>query len=263
VRTNIVVVDAFTAEPYRGNPAAVCVLDEPGDDEWMQLVAREMRHSETAFLHPEDDAWRLRWFTPTVEVELCGHATLASAHVLFEEGRVPPPDSVRFLTLSGELTARRLDGAIVIDLPAEPAEAAPWPDDLAAMVGAEPRWFGQNRFDVIVEVSDAATVARLEPDLARVRTLEGRGLIVTGAGVRGEADYVCRGFFPNLGIDEDPVTGAAQCALGPFWAARTGRDVMVAHQLSERGGVLRVAHRRDRVEVGGAAVTVLRGELLA
>ena len=259
----IVQVDAFTDRAFAGNPAAVCVLGEPAEADWMQAVAREMNLSETAFLHPEAEGFRLRWFTPTVEVSLCGHATLASAHVLWETGRLAASDMARFHTLSGLLTAtRKPDGWIEMDFPAKRAEPHDVPADLLAALGVErPRFVGRNELDYLVEVEDGATVRALAPDHARLRTLPVRGVIVTSRADGDRYDFVSRFFAPGSGIDEDPVTGSAHCCLGPYWQAQMGKDTFVAYQASPRGGVVRVSVRGERVARGGQAVTVLRGEL--
>ena len=257
-------VDAFTSEPFGGNPAAVCLLPTPADTVWMQRVAREMNLSETAFLvHRDDGEFDLRWFTPAVEVDLCGHATLASAHVLWEEGHLPPDTRAVFHTHSGRLSAELRGGWIEMDFPAEPAEPVPAPDGLSAAVGAEPTYVGRNRFDYLVEVATQATVQRLAPDYSRLGEIETRGIIVTAPGDAESVDFVSRFFAPRTGIDEDPVTGSAHCCLGPYWQSRFGRDTFTARQLSERGGLVKVAVCGERVSLSGQAVTILRGELLA
>ena len=256
-------VDAFTSAPFSGNPAAVCLLPAPADTVWMQRVAREMNLSETAFLvRREDGEFDLRWFTPAVEVDLCGHATLASAHVLWEEGHLPRDVPVVFHTRSGRLSAVLRNGWIEMDFPAEPAKPTPAPDGLAAALGAEPTYVGRNRFDYLVEVEAPATVQQLTPDYPRLGKIETRGFIVTArADVQG-VDFVSRFFAPKTGIDEDPVTGSAHCCLGPYWQSRLDRDTFTAHQVSERGGLVKVAVRGVRVVLSGQAVSVLRGELL-
>lgn len=257
-------VDAFTNEPFGGNPAAVCLLPAPAHAEWMQRVAREMNLSETAFLvRREAGEFDLRWFTPSVEVDLCGHATLASAHVLWEEGHLPADVPAVFHTRSGRLSATRRTGWIEMDFPAEPAEPVPAPAGLVEALGAEPRSVGRNRFDYLVEVDSHATVERLAPDFARLKQLETRGIIVTARAAGEGVDFVSRFFAPGTGIDEDPVTGSAHCCLGPYWQQRLGRDVFTARQVSERGGLVKVLVRGDRVVLMGQAVTVFRGELLA
>ena len=265
----LVQVDAFTAEPFAGNPAAVCLL-EPGaepDPAWMQRVAAEMNLSETAFLRPgpEPGAYGLRWFTPTVEVELCGHATLASAHVLWSEGRIAAGEPIRFASASGPLAARPgPDGTIWLDFPATPAEPVGPPSGLVEALGAgAPRWVGRGRFDYLVELEDEAAVRDLAPDVRRLTGLGVRGVIVTAAaGGPGGHDFVSRFFAPGAGIDEDPVTGSAHCTLGPFWAERLGRSELTGFQASARGGLVQVRPQGDRVLLGGRAVTVLRGQLV-
>ena len=257
-------VDAFASKPFEGNPAAVCLLPEPADAAWMQRVAREMNLSETAFLVRRSDGdFDLRWFTPGVEVDLCGHATLASAHVLWESGHVTPDAPVVFHTRSGQLTASSRDGWIEMDFPAEPDESTTGPAWLADALGAEPTYFGRNRFDYLVEVDTEATVRNLTPDLRRIAQLGGRGLIVTARAETEGFDFVSRFFAPRTGIDEDPVTGSAHCCLGPYWQRRIDQDAFTAWQASERGGLVRVTVRGHRVLLSGQAVTVLRGELLA
>ena len=255
-------VDAFTDSPFTGNPAAVCILPEPVADYWMQDVAREMNLSETAFLLAHEDGYDLRWFTPTTEVDLCGHATLASAHVLWEEGHLDPSRPARFHTRSGLLVAERRGGWIEMDFPAEPAGETPLPPQLAAALGAEPLWVGRNRFDLLVELGDEKEVRTLRPDLAALRSLTVRGIIVTSRAISERFDYVSRFFAPRVGVDEDPVTGSAHCALAPFWSGRLGREALVGYQVSSRGGVVRTRWQGDRVMLGGQAVTVMRGELV-
>lgn len=257
-------VDAFTSEPFGGNPAAVCLLPTPAETVWMQRVAREMNLSETAFLvRRETGEFDLRWFTPAVEVDLCGHATLASAHVLWEEGQLPPDRRAVFHTRSGRLSAELRGGWIEMDFPAEPDEPVPAPDGLAAALGAEPAYVGRNRFDYLIEVDAQGTVERLAPDMRRLRALETRGIIVTARAEEEGFDFVSRFFAPNTGVDEDPVTGSAHCCLGPYWQRRLGRSAFTARQVSERGGLVKVTVRGERVTLSGQAVTVLRGKLLS
>lgn len=255
-------VDAFADRPYVGNPAAVVPLPGPRDEEWMRAVAQEMNLSETAFLYPEGDAFRLRWFTPAVEVELCGHATLATAHVLWESGRLAPEATARFQTASGLLTAERHGEWIELDFPVNPAAPVQPPAGLAEALGAAPRFVGKSRFDYLLELATPAEVRSLAPDFTRLRTLPVRGVIVTARGDGAPYDFVSRFFAPGSGIDEDPVTGSAHCTLTPYWAERWGRDEMLAYQASARGGVVRVRLAGDRVKLGGQAVTVLAGRLL-
>jgi len=259
----IVQVDAFASRPFSGNPAAVCVLSAPRDARWMQDVAREMNLAETAFLRPENEGYRLRWFTPAVEVALCGHATLASAHVLWEDGRLPAGQQARFHTQSGLLTADRRGDWIELDFPATPPAPAPEPPGLAAALGVTPRWVGRSRFDYLVEVDSEPTVRALTPDIQALAKVEARGIIVTSRATTSGYDFVSRFFAPRAGVPEDPVTGSAHCALTPFWSERLDRPEMMAYQASPRGGVIRVRLAGDRVILAGQAVTVLRGELLS
>jgi len=258
-------VDAFTAEPFRGNPAAVCLLAAPRDAGWMQSVAAEMNLAETAFVHPEGGALRLRWFTPKVEVDLCGHATLAAAHVLWQTGRLGPGERARFETRSGALVAARRGDEIELDFPATPVHAAKPPPELLPALRIAPgaaRFTGRSRFDWLVEVGSEAEVRALAPDFALLRPVGGRGVIVTSAAAAAGFDFVSRFFAPAAGIDEDPVTGSAHCALAPYWGGRLRRDAMAGWQASARGGAVGVRLAGDRVLLYGRAVTVLRCELL-
>jgi PhzF family phenazine biosynthesis protein len=255
-------VDAFTNKPFSGNPAAVCVLGEPAEDKWMQSVAAEMNLSETAFLHREGNGFRLRWFTPTVEVDLCGHATLASAHVLWEEGHLARGERARFASKSGTLTAESRDGFIELDFPAGPTTAAKAPTELVQGLGVDWTFVGTTPFDYLVEVASEEIVRRIRPDMAALARIDTRGIIVTARASTTGYDFVSRFFGPNAGVPEDPVTGSAHCALGPYWQSRLGRNTFFAHQASARGGDVRVEVAGDRVKLGGQAVTVLRGELV-
>lgn len=259
----LIQVDAFTEEAFRGNPAAVCFLAEPRDDGWMQRVAREMNLSETAFLLKQEDGFSLRWFTPAVEVDLCGHATLASAHALWEEGRAEPSEPIRFHTRSGLLTAAKRGGVIELDFPATPETPCDAPPGLSRALGAEPLYIGRSAFDYLVLLQDAESVRRLSPDMGLLKKASVRGIIVTALSDDSRFDFVSRFFAPAAGIDEDPVTGSAHSCLGPFWQARLGKPAMVAYQASARGGVVRVEVAGDRVRIGGHAVTVMRADLLA
>jgi len=259
----IVQVDAFTAEPYRGNPAAVCVLTRPRDETWMKRVATEMNLSETAFLVKHEAEWLLRWFTPAREVDLCGHATLASAHVLFEDGHASRDEAIRFRTKSGRLSARSSGGWIEMDFPVEAAESTAEPTGLLEALRIErAEWLGRNRMDVLVQLPDAAAVRDLRPDLVRLADVEARGVIVTARSDDPAWDFVSRYFAPAYGVPEDPVTGSAHCCLAPFWADRLERNELVGWQASPRGGEVRVRYEGQRVMLTGQAVTVLRGELV-
>jgi PhzF family phenazine biosynthesis protein len=260
----IVQVDAFSAEPFRGNPAAVCVLESPRDEQWMQNVAREMNLSETAFLLRDDAVFALRWFTPAMEVDLCGHATLASAHVLWQDGHIAESETARFTTRSGTLTARRDGEWIEMDFPAEPAYIAEPPAALMEALGNPmAAYVGRNRFDYIVEVDSERAVLELEPDLSRLRRVTTRGVMVTAASPSPDHHFVSRFFAPAAGVDEDPVTGSAHCCLAPHWAERLRRQELIGYQASSRGGIVRVRCAGDRVLLSGRAVTVMVGELLA
>jgi PhzF family phenazine biosynthesis protein len=255
-------VDAFTAVPFHGNPAAVCILAEPRAEQWMQDVAAEMNLSETAFLLRENDGFRLRWFTPTVEVDLCGHATLASAHALWEEGILRPEQSARFFSRSGDLTAERRGEWIELNFPATPAAPVAPPDGLATALGIIPIYTGKNRFDYLIEVGSEALLRAMNPDFRALKALSVRGVIVTSRSSSGPHDFVSRFFAPGAGIDEDPVTGSAHCCLGPYWRAKLKKNDLLACQASQRGGIVKVQVAGDRVLLGGQAVTVLRGELV-
>jgi PhzF family phenazine biosynthesis protein len=258
----ITTVDAFTAIPFGGNPAAVCVLAAAADEKWMRNVAREMNLSETAFLHPDSDgSYRLRWLTPAVEVDLCGHATLASAHVLWQEGHIPPAAEARFNTRSGPLACKREGDWIAMNFPAKFAEAAEPPPQLAEALGAALKYVGRNQFDYLVEVADEAVLRALNPNHYLLRQFPVRGVIVTARGL--QYDFVSRFFAPGSGIDEDPVTGSAHSALAPYWAPKLGKSEMIAFQASERGGVVKVRIEGDRVHMAGQAVTVMRADFLA
>jgi len=257
-------VDAFTNKPFAGNPAAVCMLPKPAEPAWMLNVAREMNLAETAFLVKQRDGYDLRWFTPAVEVDLCGHATLASAHVLWEDGHLKPDAQARFHTKSGLLTADRRDGLIELDFPATPAKPIPAPAGLVEALGAKPMFVGRSPFDVFVEVENESTVRTLAPNLSAIAEIQARGVIVTSRGDgKSKYDFVSRFFAPQSGVPEDPVTGSAHCALAPYWSAKLGKRELIAYQASPRGGELRLRLVGDRVKIGGQAVTVLRGELAA
>ena len=264
----IVQVDAFTNQPFGGNPAAVCVLSSPADERWMQDVAREMNLSETAFLHWDDasGAYRLRWFTPEVEVDLCGHATLAAAHVLWTEGHLPVESRAWFQTRSGLLQAERRDDWIVLDFPVTPVQLLPGSvadsSSLAEVVRAPVKFAGYSRFDCLIELESESAVRSVAPDMAKLAALPVRGVIVTARGETPGFDFVSRFFAPRLGVNEDPVCGSAHCCLGPYWGEKLRKSELVAYQASPRGGILRLGLRGDRVRIGGQAVTVLKGELM-
>ena len=256
-------IDAFTDRPFAGNPAAVCWLDQPKDDAWHQAVAAEMNLAETAFLSARPDGFSLRWFTPTVEVDLCGHATLASAQFLWESGRLDRSQPARFQTRSGWLSASSEGDWIALDFPVTPPQPVAAPEHLVEGLRVTPRWVGRSSFDVFAELASAEQVRQLSPDLERLAKIQARGIIVTAPGDRPGIDFVSRFFGPAAGVPEDPVTGSAHCALAPFWADRLGRPSLTGYQASRRGGIVRVERRGDRVVLGGQAVTVLKGELVS
>ncbi|MCA1733715.1 MAG: PhzF family phenazine biosynthesis protein [Acidobacteria bacterium] len=256
-------VDAFTREPFTGNPAAVCILPAGSTEERFQEIAREMNLAETAFVAPRGEEFGLRWFTPSVEVDLCGHATLASAHVLWESGLLPQDREARFQTLSGLLVARRAGDRIELDFPAEPPEESLPPAGLLEALGIETAVFvGRNRLDHLIEVENEEVVRAISPDFRRLAGVAGRGAIVTAPSADSRFDFVSRYFAPAVGVDEDPVTGSTHCCLGPWWSERLGKGVLSAWQASPRGGALEVEPRGERVLIRGQAVTVLRCELL-
>ena len=257
------IVDAFASRPFSGNPAAICVLDHQRPVEWMQALAAEMNLSETAFLLAAGTEWKLRWFTPKMEVDLCGHATLASAHVLWQSGKVSLQSAAVFQTRSGKLTCARREGWIEMDFPSEPAENAEAPAGLLEALNTQGRIVGRkrNRMDFLVEVEDERTVRSMKPDFAKLAGQPVRGVIVTARSDDANYDFVSRFFAPAAGIDEDPVTGSAHCCLGPYWAQKLGKNEMVGFQASLRGGVVKVILRGDRVLLGGQAVTVVNGQL--
>jgi PhzF family phenazine biosynthesis protein len=263
MKLHITQVDAFTREPFRGNPAAVCALDAPLDEALMQRIAMEMNLSETAFLHPLDDGgYRLRWFTPESEVRLCGHATLASAHALWEAGAVSHDASIVFHTLSGPLAAtRREDGRIVMDFPARAISVELAPAELYSALGVAPTFVGVSEGNYLVEVASEDVLRGLTPDLRLLSQLPHWGTIVTSASKSPEYDFISRFFAPAKGVGEDPVTGSAHCTLAPYWSRKLGKVQMTGYQASKRGGVVGVEDAADRVKLSGYAVTVMHGEL--
>lgn len=260
----IVQIDAFTDQLFSGNPAAVCLLDEPADPTWMQAVAGEMNLSETGFLVPVHGGYDLRWFTPTVEVDLCGHATLAAAHYLLEHKGASWEEPISFFTASGELTAQvGNDGWIELDFPAGTPEAITPPGALLESLGlVDVVSVSRSRLDYLIEVPSADQLRELSPDFGHLGSIGTRGVIVTSVG-EGLYDFLSRFFAPAVGVNEDPVTGSAHCSLGPYWAERLGKEDLLAYQASPRGGVVRVGVRDDRVLLGGQAVTVMTATLNA
>ena len=255
-------VDAFTDRPFSGNPAAVCILDGKKDASWMQHVASEMNLSETAFLFRQGEGFSLRWFTPTVEVDLCGHATLASAHVLWQSGLLLPQETALFYSQSGILKAKREGDFIELDFPAEAVHEVKPPGLLLEALGVEPNYVGLAKSNYLLLLASEEDVRSVQPDFPMLAKAHPTGVIVTSGSASGDYDFVSRFFDPGEGINEDPVTGSAHCSLGPFWMGRLGKDRLLAHQASQRGGDLRVRVQGERVYIGGKAVTVMQGELL-
>ena len=265
MNTEIYQVDAFTRESFKGNPAGVYISDQPRSEEWMRGMAREMNLSETAFLVPGDEKgeFSLRWFTPAVEVDLCGHATLGSAHILWEQGYLDKNTEARFNTRSGLLTARLTDGDwIALDFPAKQVTPVEIPDGLLEGLHiTTPKFIGSNKMDYLVEVDDEEQVRGLTPDHSQLRRVKLRGVMVTARSSSPEFDFVSRFFAPGAGVDEDPVTGSAHTGLTPYWAKKLGKKEMTAYQASARGGVLKVVDNGDRVEIRGQALTVFKADL--
>jgi predicted PhzF superfamily epimerase YddE/YHI9 len=252
-------VDAFAHAPFTGNPAAVCLLNDEPEESWMQSVAAEMNQAETAFVWPQNGQFELRWFTPTVEVDLCGHATLASAHVLYEEGHLSTGTEARFQTKSGILACKRAGNRIEMDFPVEVPAACALPDGGAGQMLSHAVWTGKNRMDWFVELPSEKDVLGFQPEFALIESMGMRGLIVTARADRQGADFVSRFFAPQSGIPEDNVTGSAHCALAPYWAAALSRNPLTGYQASRRGGFVYTEERGDRVVLGGRARTVVAG----
>jgi PhzF family phenazine biosynthesis protein len=260
--TTLHVIDAFSNRPFSGNPAAVCLLDGPSDETWMKLVALEMNLSETAFLHPVDGGYSLRWLTPSMEVKLCGHATLASAFVLWETGVLKCDEHARFNTLSGWLTCKKNGSWIEMDFPAVECEPVDAPQAIKDALGCEIVSCSLNEMDYLVEVANEKTLRRLKPDFTTLARLPIRGVIVTCRSESNEFDFVSRFFAPAAGIDEDPVTGSAHCALGPYWMAKLGKSELAAYQASKRGGIVKLSVQGERVLLQGQAVMMSKIEFL-
>lgn len=256
-------VDAFAEAPFGGNPAAVCLLDQPRPEAWMQAVAREMNQAETAFVVVSSAPHAIRWFSPTTEIALCGHATLAAAHVLWESGRLSRGEPARFTYAQGVLAAVLIGEAIELDFPTLPERPCNPPADLSELLGVPVKYVGRSDLDFLTLIDREEDLRRLEPDLRAIAKLPARGLIVTAPAREEGFDFLSRFFAPGSGIDEDPVTGSAHCTLGAFWQARLGKGRMRARQVSPRGGVLDVRMEGARTALGGRAFTIARGELLA
>ena len=255
-------VDAFSDGPFTGNPAAVCLLGEGADAAWMQNVAAELNLAETAFLvrRPDRD-FDLRWFAPAVEVDLCGHATLASAHVLWETGTLDASSPARFHTRSGLLTASKAGDWIELDFPSTPALTVDPPPGLLDAMGVTARYVGRSPFDYLIEVADEASVRAAAPDFTKLKKISTRGVMITAPSGDSKYDFVSRFFAPGAGIDEDPATGSAHCCLAPYWQAKLRKNEFLAGQLSARGATIKVAVAGDRIKLAGKAVTMMRGQL--
>lgn len=254
-------VDAFTDEPFAGNPAAICILPSPKDASWMQQVAQEMNLSETAFVCKQDDSFSLRWFTPTTEVDLCGHATLACAHILWKTGLLKANEPAQFHTLCGTLMAEQRGGLIELSFPLLSEEPASAPPELITILGVTPKYVGKFGAKYLVEVDTEEAVRKLNPNFHLLRQLSERGVVVTSAASSPKYDFVSRYFAPWIGIDEDSVTGSVHFCLGPFWGKRFGKDRLRAFQASARGGVIHIRLEGGQVYLGGRAITVFEGEL--
>ena len=254
-------IDSFASGPFTGNPAAVCLMSEPASDHWLRDVAAEMNLAETAFVWELSERFRLRWFTPLVEVDLCGHATLAAAHALWECGWLAPNEVAKFDSESGELFAQRSGELIQLDFPAEPATECEPPIGFEDALSIDPVWFGKNRIDYLVQVESEAEVENAKVDFKRLAEITDRGLMVTASSHRDDCDFVSRFFAPGVGIPEDPVTGSAHCCLAPFWSERLGKTTLVGFQASKRGGFVQTQMLADRVQLGGRATTILEGAL--
>ena len=260
--TIIYQVDSFTNKPFAGNPAGVCILSEAAEEEWMQSIAREMNLSETAFLHGQKNEYQLRWFTPATEVDLCGHATLASAHILWETGQSSRREEIRFHTNSGILKAYCDHPWIRLDFPTQAAETVKIPDGLSSALGAVPGYAGLNRLGYLAVFDKESIIRQMNPDFTSLKKVPPGVVMVTAPANGQEFDFVSRFFAPALGIDEDPVTGAAHCCLGPYWSDKLGKTALMAYQASERGGIVSVRVQDDRVILGGQAVTVMKIEMI-
>jgi len=254
-------IDAFTNKPFAGNPAGVCITDKPLPDELMQHIAAEMNLSETAFFVPRKDEYDLRWFTPAVEVDLCGHATLASAHFLFESGQLEPDNVAMFHTQSGLLTARKVGDKIELDFPVSIVSPADFPEGAISPLGATPVSYSKNDYWQLAELESEQIVRDLSPDIRALHSLGLGHFIVTAKATTPGLDFVSRVFVPEAGIDEDPVTGSAHCALAPYWSSKLGKTTLQAYQASKRGGYLEVEHKADRVLLRGHAITVMKIEM--
>jgi PhzF family phenazine biosynthesis protein len=253
-------VDAFTDKPFAGNPAAVCIVENELTETQMKNIAFEMNLAETAFVRKKGDIYGLRWFTPESEVDLCGHATLATSHILWQTGLHDKSETISYDTRSGILKANRVNDKIVLDFPADPEHAVDIPDALVKTLGARPVYLGMAKWSYVAEMDSEDTVRKVVPDFILMKTLEAWGVIITARSKSPEFDFISRFFAPGKGVQEDPVTGSAHCALGPYWMKKLGKNEMRAFQASERGGVLDVKVDGDRIKLSGNAVTVIEGK---
>lgn len=260
--TTIYQIDSFTSEPFAGNPAGVCLLDTMPADDWLANVAAEMNLSETAFLVPNSEGYHLRWFTPAVEVDLCGHATLASAKVLQQLGNLTEDNPVYFETLSGTLSARLVGNQIELDFPSTPPTSCDAEQDLVEGIQVAPVWCGKTRFDYLVEVENENAVRECQPNFEKLKAFGVRGVMITAQSDDSKFDFVSRFFAPGAGIDEDPVTGSAHCALAPYWQDKLGKSTLMGYQASKRGGVVEMVIDNDRVRLRGDAVMVMKCQLM-
>ena len=252
-------VDAFTSEPFKGNPAGVCILEKDMPVKWMQGIAKDMNLAETAFVKKDGNKFSLRWFTPKVEVDLCGHATLATAHILFQSGYLPENDLALFETKSGLLKAKYSDDWIELDFPQTQVEKIDLPEGIEKALGAKVSFLGKSIFDYFAVFENEEIVKNMKPDISAIEKYDVRGLIVTSPSK--EFDFISRFFAPQSGIIEDPVTGSAHSALYPYWSEKLGKKKLIAQQASERGGVLKLSSKEDRVLIAGQAVTIFEGSL--
>ncbi|MBD1380297.1 PhzF family phenazine biosynthesis protein [Metabacillus arenae] len=255
-------IDAFTNQPFSGNPAGVCIFDEPKPSKWMQQIAMELNLSETAFLMHEKEGYSLRWFTPVSEVDLCGHATLASAHVLWETGILKESELAVFFTKSGKLTANKVDKWIHMNFPSEPEEKCDVQEELIKALGVSPLYVGRNRLDYLVEIQSEDELKNLNPNWGIYEETGARGIIVTCQSTDPSYDFISRAFYPEVGVIEDPVTGSAHCCLAPYWGRKLNRKQLTGYQASKRGGVVKMDWQGDRVILSGQAVTVMEMNLL-
>ena len=253
-------IDAFTDHAFGGNPAAVCWLEQEAETSWMQSLAAEMNLSETAFVRRVEEGHELRWFTPTMEVDLCGHATLATAKAIWTDDLAPKDVPLRFHTRSGVLTCQLVDDVIELNFPATPPTPISVTDLMCQVLGTKPLYVGQSRFYQMAVLESAELVRTIRPDFSRMKQIPTLGVIVTAESDVQQFDFVSRFFAPSMGVDEDPVCGSAHCCLAPYWGERLGKDVLTAFQASSRGGILRLRNVDDRVKLGGHAVIVWRGD---